>query len=111
MFQTIRIATCSLPRQCGSCLPSGGGHGELGYHLAKILSAKGIAVTLLQDSAAKKDKQPFASYSELDVEVVWGDLAAGVGASIPSGKKYDYVFDNFAKDPDTARDVAEAAKR
>lgn len=39
----------------------GGGHGELGYHLALKLIEKDISVTLLQDGAGKnKDKQPFA---------------------------------------------------
>ncbi|KAG5178315.1 hypothetical protein JKP88DRAFT_188667, partial [Tribonema minus] len=93
----------------------GGGHGELGYHLANILQEKGVEVTLLQDSAAKKAKQPFASYGELEskgVKVVWGDFAGegGVGASLPSDEAFDYVFDNYAKDPATAKDVAVAAK-
>ena len=39
----------------------GGGHGELGYHLAQNLMEKGISVTILQDGAGKnKEKQPFA---------------------------------------------------
>ena len=39
----------------------GGGHGELGYHLALKLIEKDISVTLLQDGAGKnKDKEPFA---------------------------------------------------
>lgn len=39
----------------------GGGHGELGYHLALKLIEKDISVTLLQDGAGKnQDKQPFA---------------------------------------------------
>lgn len=41
----------------------GGGHGELGYHLALKLMEKDISVTLLQDGAGKnRDKQPFARY-------------------------------------------------
>lgn len=39
----------------------GGGHGELGYHLALKLIEKDISVTLLQDGGGKnKEKQPFA---------------------------------------------------
>lgn len=39
----------------------GGGHGELGYHLALKLIEKDISVTLLQDGAGKnKGSQPFA---------------------------------------------------
>lgn len=41
----------------------GGGHGEIGYHLALKLIEKDISVTLLQDGAGKnKDKQPFARF-------------------------------------------------
>lgn len=41
----------------------GGGHGELGYHLALKLIEKDISVTLLQDGAGKnKDSQPFARW-------------------------------------------------
>lgn len=41
----------------------GGGHGELGYHLALKLIEKDISVTVLQDGAGKnKEKQPFARY-------------------------------------------------
>ena len=44
----------------------GGGHGEIGYHLALKLIEKGISVTLLQDGAGKnKDKQPFARFVRL----------------------------------------------
>lgn len=39
----------------------GGGHGELGYHLAQKLIEKGISVTMIQDGGGKnKEKQPFA---------------------------------------------------
>ncbi|CAM9114792.1 unnamed protein product [Chrysoparadoxa australica] len=90
----------------------GGGHGELGYHLALDLAARGIDVTLLQDSAANKSKEPFASYGDLEakgVKVEWGDLAAGVGSALPDGP-FDYVFDNFAKDVATCSDLAGKAK-
>lgn len=53
-----------MQHQAGKALIAqnkGGGHGELGYHLALKLSEKDITVTLLQDGAGKnKDKQPFA---------------------------------------------------
>lgn len=39
----------------------GGGHGELGYHLALKLIEKDISVTLLQDGGgSNKNQQPFA---------------------------------------------------
>lgn len=54
----------SLPVTSGKALIAqnkGGGHGELGYHLALKLIEKDISVTLLQDGAGKnRDKQPFA---------------------------------------------------
>jgi len=34
----------------------GGGHGEIGYHLAKALQAKVLKVTMLQDTDEKKSK-------------------------------------------------------
>jgi hypothetical protein len=69
-------------------------------------------VTLLQDSAAKKTKEPFKSYGELEsrgVEVVWADFAKGMSNVVPQ-KSFDYVFDNYAKDVDTCKDIAAAAK-
>lgn len=77
----------------------GGGHGELGYHLAlKLAKEKGLKVTLLQDSAAKKDKPPFSSYSDLEaagVQLKWADLAGGgLAAAIDGVGPVDYVFDN-----------------
>lgn len=37
---------------------TGGGHGEIGFHLAKQLTAKGVKVTILNDQYNEK-KQPF----------------------------------------------------
>lgn len=55
---------CSTVNPPGKALVvqnKGGGHGELGYHLALKLIEKDVSVTLLQDGAGKnKDKQPFA---------------------------------------------------
>lgn len=38
--------------------PTGGGHGEIGFHLAKQLAAKGVKVTILNDQYSEK-KEPF----------------------------------------------------
>ena len=38
----------------------GGGHGEIGYHLAKNLAGKDLTVTIVQDSAAKREALPFS---------------------------------------------------
>jgi len=77
----------------------GGGHGEIGYHLAlNLAKEKGMKVTMINDSAAKTDKPPFNSYSDLEaagVEIKWADLAAGGLAGALSGvAPCDYVFDN-----------------
>lgn len=92
----------------------GGGHGEIGYHLALKLIEKDISVTLLQDGAGKnKDKQPFASYGDLESKgatIVWGDFSEGVGKLVPEGESFDYVFDNYAKDVDTCKDLADCAR-
>ncbi|CAN0061250.1 unnamed protein product, partial [Phaeothamnion confervicola] len=85
----------------------GGGHGELGFHLAKILTAKGLEVTLLQDGAGKnKAKEPFASYGDLEAKgtkVVWADFAvSGVGVAVPEGEAFDY-------DLETCKEVASMA--
>merc|ERR1719181_748751 len=63
----------------------GGGHGEIGYHLAKALRAKELDVTILQDSAVagaleKPDALPFSKYEAdlvegLGVNLVFADLA------------------------------------
>ncbi|KAJ1483540.1 hypothetical protein T484DRAFT_1949717 [Baffinella frigidus] len=72
----------------------GGGHGEIGFHLAKQLKGKGLDVTLLQDKAAKTDKPPFCFYDELKgsgVEIVSLDLAdsAAVTAAC-EGKEFTH---------------------
>lgn len=53
------------------------------------------------------------SYGELEskgANIVWGDFAEGVGKLIPEGESFDYVFDNYAKDVETCKDVAASAK-
>eukprot|EP00612_Vaucheria_litorea_P001805 CAMPEP_0171455490 /NCGR_PEP_ID=MMETSP0945-20130129/2363_1 /TAXON_ID=109269 /ORGANISM="Vaucheria litorea, Strain CCMP2940" /LENGTH=383 /DNA_ID=CAMNT_0011980739 /DNA_START=107 /DNA_END=1258 /DNA_ORIENTATION=+ len=91
----------------------GGGHGELGYHLANILTAQGISVTLLQDNSANRSKQPFSSYSQLEekgVNVIWGEFSKEISKNLPENEKFDFVFDNFAKNKETASDIAQKAK-
>jgi len=88
----------------------GGGHGEIGFHMAKQLKDKGLDVVLMQDSAAKMDKNPFNSYGDLGVEVVTADLSNKdeVQSKI-AGKSFTHVFDNFAKDVGTCT-LGEIAK-
>jgi len=83
----------------------GGGHGELGFQLAKNLSSnpKITSITILQDSACNDSKEPFKSYSTdiPSVKIVKADLAdeSMTAATIQSllGDSYDYVWDNASK--------------
>lgn len=83
----------------------GGGHGELGFQLAKNLSAnsKITSITILQDAACKKDSEPFASYASdiPDVRIVASDLTDESMTADDMqkllGERYDYVWDNASK--------------
>lgn len=77
----------------------GGGHGEIGYHLAlKLKKEKGLKVTMINDSAAKKDKPPFKNYSDLEaagIEIRWADLEnGGLSQALQGIEPCSYVFDN-----------------
>lgn len=55
----------------------------------------------------------FCSYGNLESKgatIVWGEFSEGVGKLIPEGESFDYVFDNYAKDVDTCKDLAACAK-
>ena len=84
----------------------GGGHGELGFQLAKNLSTneKITSITILQDSACNDAKEPFASYSSdiPNVKIVKADLSdesmtADTMQTLLGGSSYDYVWDNASK--------------
>jgi len=93
----------------------GGGHGEIGYSLAKLVSssAKATEVVLLQDASYKPKAEPFCQYPELVSkgvkiqEVKVSDNAALVAAL--SGMKFDVLIDNNSKDPLAAKALADAA--
>ena len=77
----------------------GGGHGEIGYHLAlKLAREKGLKVTMVQDSACKQDKPPFNSYNDLSqagVDIKLADLQnGGLSAALQGVPPCEYVFDN-----------------
>jgi nucleoside-diphosphate-sugar epimerase len=90
----------------------GGGHGELGYQLAKTLSShpKITSVTILQDDACKDTQEPFKSYaSDLpDVTIIKAPLGspdidqAGLQSILGDGTTFDYVWDNASKAPEGA---------
>ena len=83
----------------------GGGHGELGFQLAKNLQSnpKITSITILQDSACNDAKEPFVSYASdiSDVNVIKADLAdeSMTAEDMQSLLKqpYDYVWDNASK--------------
>ena len=89
----------------------GGGHGEIGYHLAKALAAKDLDVTIVQDASAKKEALPFKLYDELSATVAWCDM--GDAAAVEKACAVDgltHVYDNFAKSPADAAPMMAAAK-
>jgi nucleoside-diphosphate-sugar epimerase len=86
----------------------GGGHGELGYQLAKTLSSnpKITSITILQDDACNEEKAPFHAYATdlPDVKVIQAPLAdesmtADTLNKILDGAKFEYVWDNASKSP------------
>lgn len=91
----------------------GGGHGEIGFHLAKALRAKGVDVTIVQDSAAKATKPPFNKYeSELaDCNVVWCSPtdSAAVSSALAGKAPLTHVFENYAKEPSDCEPALAAA--
>lgn len=100
----------------------GGGHGELGYQLAKTLSSnpKITSITILQDDACNDEKAPFNSYaSDLpDVKIIKAPLAdesitADTLQKILGGRdaKFEYVWDNASKAPEGAgKAICDCAK-
>lgn len=84
----------------------GGGHGELGFQLAKNLQSnpKITSITILQDKACNDSKEPFASYATdiPNVEIVKADLAdetmtAADMQALLKQQSFDYVWDNASK--------------
>jgi len=60
---TAAALSRAAPRMGGHAVivqNKGGGHGEIGFHLAAALRAKDVGVTILQDAAAKKTKLPYS---------------------------------------------------
>uniref|UniRef100_A0A7S2XZ15 NAD-dependent epimerase/dehydratase domain-containing protein n=1 Tax=Fibrocapsa japonica TaxID=94617 RepID=A0A7S2XZ15_9STRA len=95
----------------------GGGHGELGYHLAKILSSPEVpqvtSVTIINDGGPEPvQKLPFTEYGGLDgVDVIWADIKSADIPALLGDKTFKYVFDNYAKDEDTCKAVADLSKK
>lgn len=98
----------------------GGGHGELGFQLARTLSShpKITSITILQDDACDDTKEPFQSYSSdiADVKIVKASLGDDMTADrlqelLGVDTTFDYVWDNASKGPVGAgKAVCDAAK-
>lgn len=97
----------------------GGGHGELGYQLAKNLMTndKITSITILQDDACDDSKEPFRSYGTdlSNVKVVKAplgkDLSVDEIKTYLEGSTFDYVWDNASKnDEGTGKAVLDCSK-
>lgn len=109
-----RQSTTSLDASALIIQNKGGGHGELGYQLAKVLkeeyNEKIDKITILQDEDCDMEREPFRSYLE-DLEGVevnylpisngadWIDMHFMQNMLGGSKEKFDYVFDNASKKP------------
>lgn len=91
----------------------GGGHGEIGFQLAKKLGSK-MSVSLLQDASAKASALPFCLYDELpsSVKTTWCDVkdATAVMQALAGMPPVTHVFDNYAKSPADAANYMSLAK-
>lgn len=89
----------------------GGGHGEIGFHLAKKLINSKAKVTILQDEF-KAGSQPFCEYNSLNgVDVTVTKLSNLESVqSFLSGKKFDVLIDNNTKDVEAAKILSDATK-
>eukprot|EP00560_Eucampia_antarctica_P005605 CAMPEP_0197832508 /NCGR_PEP_ID=MMETSP1437-20131217/15113_1 /TAXON_ID=49252 ORGANISM="Eucampia antarctica, Strain CCMP1452" /NCGR_SAMPLE_ID=MMETSP1437 /ASSEMBLY_ACC=CAM_ASM_001096 /LENGTH=401 /DNA_ID=CAMNT_0043435923 /DNA_START=47 /DNA_END=1252 /DNA_ORIENTATION=+ len=107
--QTIKRAGSSLSMSSALIIQNkGGGHGELGFQIAKALelNEKITSVTILQDDACNDEREPFKSYgSDIpNVNIVKTSLADESMTSeslkeILGGKSFEYVWDNASKGP------------
>ena len=99
----------------------GGGHGELGYQLAKKLASnpKISSITILQDDACNDEQEPFMSYSSdlPDVKVVKATLADesmtadNIMNLLGNNASFEYVWDNASKGPvGSGKAICDAAK-
>ena len=109
---------------CASALivqNKGGGHGELGYQLSKVLEKndKIDSITILQDEACKDTSEPFKSYATdlPKVKVIKAPLgdesmtAASMQSLLGEGTTFDYVWDNASKSAEGAgKAVCDCAK-
>ena len=94
----------------------GGGHGEIGYHLAlELAKERGMSVSILHEGPNKSAKPPHNAYGALadaGVEVMWfDDLESPEAVAAVSGKSFDAVVDNWSKSPEQIKPYAELGKK
>jgi len=93
----------------------GGGHGEIGYHLAlQLVKDKEMSVTILHEGP-NKGNPPHNAYGDLDaagVKVIWCDDLSDSAACIEKleGATFSAVVDNWSKSPDQIKPYAELAQ-
>ncbi len=93
----------------------GGGHGEIGYHLAlQLANDRKQQVTILHEGP-NSGKAPHNAYGDLDaagVKVIWCDDLKDSASCIASlgGASFDAVVDNWSKSPEDIMPYAELAK-
>jgi len=115
-----RSGTTSLDMSAALIVQNkGGGHGELGYQLAKNLmnNEKITSITILQDDACNDAKEPFKSYeADLpDVNVIKAPVGEGLSAeqlkTYLGDATFDYVWDNASKNAEgSGKAVLECSK-
>lgn len=99
----------------------GGGHGELGFQLAKTLqnNDKITSITILQDEKCNEEQEPFKSYlTDIpDVTIIRADLSLEMDSVQLQGmlggrdEAFDYVWDNASKKPEgCAKALVDLAK-
>ena len=92
----------------------GGGHGEIGFHLAQHLVSRGDAVTILHEGDGPNPKEAHRAYGELpsDVKVIWGGDLSEAAACLAKleGASFSAVVDNWSKSPEAIAPYATAAK-
>ena len=127
---TFRAASSSRVSQTSLSMSSalivqnkGGGHGELGYQLAKNLQANFkdtiTSITILQDDACNDEKEPFKSYGDLgdDVKIIKAALgddtltAESIQSILGEDESFEYIWDNASKKPEgVGKAICDCAK-
>lgn len=116
-----RAAAARVPatRMANSALiiqNKGGGHGEIGYHLAlELAKKKGMKVKILHEGPNKAANPPHSAYGDLaaaGVEVNWFDsLESPEAVAAASSQSFDAVVDNWSKSPEQIKPYADLAKQ